>query len=1130
MPSNFAFLAGEWDRFYDHARQAEQHAQTAPRTSAFYSRLTIESVLEWMYAHDTDLKAPYERTLSNLLQQRELRELPGMAGLLEDLHTIRKAGNAAAHSNQAPVTAQRAILVLRKLYRFLQWFAQQYSQADVAYQAFDLSMIPQQRAAEKSAQQMQALQEKFEQHQEELRAARARLQDETATRQQLEAELAEIKARKERRPETQTPPPSASEAETRTFLIDLQLSEARWDITTPESQEYEVMGMPKSTNPSGRGYVDYVLWGTDGKPLAVVEAKKTSANPKQGQHQAKLYADCLEATFGRRPVMYYTNGYVIHFWDDQQYPPRRVQGFHTRDELEQLVYRRTHRKSPSGLFVKKEIAGRYYQKQAIKHLAKDLEQGYREALLVMATGTGKTRTAIAAVELLARAEWVKRVLFLADRNALVRQAKNAFKTHLPEMPGINLTQEKDNPGARLVFSTYPTMMNKIDKGLTGDGQYFGPGYFDLVIIDEAHRSVYQKYGAIFGYFDALLLGLTATPKAEVDKNTYQLFHRPDNDPTFAYELGQAVDDGYLVPYRALNVPSKFIHRGIKYHELSPEEQAEYEELFRDEETGAVPDEIGSEALNKWLFNSDTVDHVLTYLMTNGLKVEGGDKLGKTIIFAKNHRHAEFIEERFNVLFPQLKGGFLRIIDNYDKYAEKSIDDFGTTNKLPQIAVSVDMLDTGIDIPEVVNLVLFKRVYSKSKFWQMLGRGTRLCPDLFGPGQDKAHFYVFDFCDNFTFFNENPDGIEPNVQPSLTEKIFRARLELSAALQADEFQDEAHQRLRQDQLDRLHTQVKQLDGERFMVRPKLAFVHRYEDRSTWDTLSLIDRQDIVEHLAPLIPVDDSDELARRFDLLALHLMLALVNQEPGQKRHIEKVWKTGEQLLQIAHIPAVRQRIQTIRSVQTRAFWENVSVVAMEKVREDLRELVQLIEREQQKIYYTHFDDELGTAEETDLTYQSQTSEGYRVRVERYIRQHIDHLTIRKLHTNRPITSHELVELERILFDGDERGTKEDFIREMKSEQPLGTFIRSLLGLDVNAAKAAFSEFLDKGHLGADQIAFINQIIEYFQHEGILDKRLLFESPFTDRHDQSVFGLFSEPEAERIIQIIDEVNENARAAG
>ena len=528
-------------------------------------------------------------------------------------------------------------------------------------------------------------------------------------------------------------------------------------------------------NNQGKGFVDYVLWADDGKPLAVVEAKRTKRDPRAGQQQAKLYADCLEQQFGQRPVIFYSNGYDHWLWDDERYPPRAVQGFLKKDELELLIQRRSTRQPLASAPIDPAIVERFYQTRAIRRIGETFEKDHaRKALIVMATGAGKTRTVIGLCDVLMRANWAKRVLFLADRVALVRQAVNAFKKHLPAASPVNLVTEKDKQG-RVYVSTYPTMMGLIDE--TRDGQRrFGVGHFDLVIIDEAHRSVYQKYRAIFDYFDSLLVGLTATPKDEVDRNTYSLFELETGVPTDVYGLEEAVGDGFLVPPHAVTVPLKFQREGIKYDDLSEEDKDTWDALEWSED-GEVPDRVEAVAVNKWLFNKDTVDKVLEHLMTRGLKVAGGDRLGKTIVFAKNHAHAEFIADRFNANYPHYKGEFARVIDFTVEYAQSLIENFSKPDKAPHIAISVDMLDTGIDVPEVVNLVFFKLVRSKTKFWQMLGRGTRLRPDLFGPGRHKEFFYVFDYCQNLEYFSQNPETTDGAAGESLGARLFGARLEL-----------------------------------------------------------------------------------------------------------------------------------------------------------------------------------------------------------------------------------------------------------------------------------------------------------------------------------------------------------------
>ena len=530
-------------------------------------------------------------------------------------------------------------------------------------------------------------------------------------------------------------------------------------------------------NQQGKGYVDYVLWGDDGLPLAVVEAKKTKKSALIGQQQAKLYADCLEKKFKRRPVIFYTNGYEHWLWDDAKYPPRPVQGFYKKDELELMILRRHSRAKLAEAAISTTIVERYYQTRAIRRISEAFEKDNdRKTLVVMATGAGKTRTVIALVDLLMRCNWAKRVLFLADRTALVNQAVNAFKKHLPHASTVNLVTDKDAQG-RVYVSTYPTMMGLIEESKDGERR-FGPGHFDVVVIDEAHRSVYQKFGAIFRYFDSLLVGLTATPRDEIDRDTYGLFDLEKGVPTDVYDLKEAVADKFLVPAKPVSVPLRFQREGIKYADLSDEEKAQWDELDWNED-GHTPAQVDAEAVNKWLFNIDTVDKVLEHLMTRGQTVAGGDRMGKTIIFAKNQDHAEFIAKRFDINYPHLKGEFARVIHSGLPYAQSLIDDFYNPNKAPHIAISVDMLDTGIDVPEVVNLVFFKIVRSKTKFWQMVGRGTRLCPDLFGPGKDKEFFYIFDYCGNLEYFGANPDAVEGSLGESLGKRLFKARLEVIA---------------------------------------------------------------------------------------------------------------------------------------------------------------------------------------------------------------------------------------------------------------------------------------------------------------------------------------------------------------
>ena len=629
--------------------------------------------------------------------------------------------------------------------------------------------------------------------------------------------------------------------------------------------------------------------------MALVEAKRTRRDPRVGQQQAKLYADCLGKQFGQRPVIFYSNGYDHWLWDDTRYPPRQVQGFYKKPELELIVQRRGSRKPLAEAKINPEIVERYYQTRSIRRIAEAFEHDHdRKALVVMATGAGKTRTVIALSDLLMRCNWAKRVLFLADRVALVNQAVNAFKKHLPDSAPVNLVTEKDTEG-RVFVSTYPTMMGLIDE--TRDGQRrFGVGHFDLIVIDEAHRSVYQNYRAIFEYFDSLLVGLTATPKDEVDRNTYSLFDLENGVPTDAYSLDEAVKDRFLVPPKAVSVPLKFQREGIKYDDLSEDDKDQWDALEWSED-GTVPDLVEAVAVNQWLFNKDTVDKVLAHLMTHGLTVAGGDRLGKTILFAKNQAHAEFIAERFDANYPHLKGEFARVITFKTEYAQSLIENFSIKDKAPHIAISVDMLDTGIDIPEVVNLVFFKLVRSKTKFWQMVGRGTRLCPDLFGPGQHKQFFCLFDYCQNLEFFSQNPETTDGVLGESLGKRLFKARLELiselGSRLTAQGLGDASkstspingepatEDEVRRSATAALHGEVAAMNLENFVVRPKRRLVEKYARPEAWASLSGEAISELSQEVAGLpSELEAEAEEAKRFDLLILKLQLALLRSEPA----------------------------------------------------------------------------------------------------------------------------------------------------------------------------------------------------------------------------------------------------------
>jgi type I restriction enzyme R subunit len=885
--------------------------------------------------------------------------------------------------------------------------------------------------------------------------------------------------------------------------------------------------MPQASGSNGDGKVDYVLWGDDGKPVAVVEAKRTSRDPRVGMHQAKCYADCIEKEFGQRPVIFYTNGFQSWMWDDLNYAPREVFGFYTKDELQTLIQRRIFKKPLASQTINDAITDRYYQHEAIRKIAEALENNHREALLVMATGVGKTRVAASLIDFLSKANWAKRILFLADRNALIHQAKTNLNDYLPNLPAVDLTREKEDESSRIVFSTYQTMINMIDGETDGDNRFYSVGHFDLIIYDEIHRSVYNRYKAIFKYFDGIRIGLTATPKSEADRDTYALFNMEPNNPTYAYELDQAVNDGFLVPPKAISVPVKFQRSGIKYAELSDEEKLKYEEQFTDPITGEFPDEIDSSALNSWLFNTDTVDKVLGHLMQNGIKVEGGDKLAKTMVFARSHKHAKFIEERFNKQYPQYKGEFLKVIDYHEEYKYDLLNKFKGKQNMPQIAVSVDMLDTGIDVPEVANLVFFKPVRSSAKFWQMIGRGTRLCKDLFGYGIDKKEFIIFDFCENFEFFNNKPKGIEGTSGKSLSQRLFELRLRLSFVLQS---QDEIEMKeYGASILEGLILQTQSLNTESFIVRQHWREVEKYRDANAWNALTDLDVKELFDHIAPLMTETDQDEMAKRFDALMLDIQLSVLNGEKKQAGLIQKVVSTAGKLSKKASIPSVARKMDYIKDAQNKTFWQAGDIPAIERLRIELRDLIKFIDFESTPIYFTMFEDEFdGNIMEHQLVYGFNDLDAYKRKVEQYLKERSSHLTIHKIRNNIQITQSELSELELMLFNQGEMGTKEEFVKAF-GEQPLGKFIRGIVGLDTNAAKLAFGEILSGQTLNSQQIRFMDTVINFFTVKGIIEPSMLFEPPFTDINTSGIMGVFDEATSKKIINLIEDINHTAEVA-
>lgn len=1119
--SNFAFLhLPEWAFLFESASKAEELANTDARASCFYARRSLELAVAWLYKHDNSLRLPYQDNLSALIHEPTFRQTVGDA-LFTKARLIKDLGNMAVHSAKKMAPAD-AVNSTRELFHFSYWLARTYGRTSRPdpNQRFDVTLLARvSTAPAQTVEHLQRLEADLRAKDEHLSAV---LADKSALSEELKKLREEVAATKK----VNSAQPDAhdySEAETRKLFIDTLLKEAGWNLDPAKNFEVEVDGM---LNNECKGFVDYVLWGDDGKPLALIEAKRTTKSPSVGQQQAKLYADCLEKQYSQRPVIFYSNGYEHWVWDDKSYPPRPVQGFYKKQELELVIQRRTSRKKLAEATINGDIIERYYQTRAVRRVGETFEVDHlRKSLLVMATGAGKTRTVIALADVLMRCNWAKRVLFLADRVALVNQAVNAFKAHLPDSAPVNLVTDKAAEG-RVYVSTYPTMMGLIDDAFDGQRR-FGVGHFDLIIIDEAHRSVYQKYRAIFDYFDSLLVGLTATPKDEIDHNTYGLFDLETGVPTDAYGLDEAVADKHLVPPVAISVPLKFQREGIKYSELTEEEKEDWDALEWNED-GTTPDEVNAEAVNKWLFNQDTVDKVLETLMTKGQKVAGGDRLGKTIIFAKNNDHADFIAQRFDANYAHYNGHFARVVTYKTEYAQSLIDDFSAKDKMPHIAVSVDMLDTGIDVPEVVNLVFFKIVRSKTKFWQMLGRGTRLCKDLFGPGEDKKDFFIFDFCQNLEFFSQNPNVSDGYAAEPLSTRLFKARLDMISALDAKESSGEERQ-LRADTATLLNQNVAAMNVDNFVVRPQRKYVDKFAKGDAWLHLGSDDLHELTANVAGLpTELADDDEEAKRFDILVLRTQLAILHAKPDFTSLKEKIQAIASALEEQSAIPAIKAEMVFIQAVASDDWWEDVTVPMLETARRKLRALVKLIPKGQKKIVYTNFEDEIGDATTIDLP---QVTAGlnmakFKDKARAFLRGHESHLSLQRLRRNQPLTPSDLAELEKMLV---EAGGSPELINEAKvKSHGLGIFIRSLVGLDHEAAMQAFSEFVSGSMVTPNQIEFINLIVQELTQNGVMEPDRLFQSPFTDLNAQGPLGVFPPAQVTQIVQVLEGIRERAVA--
>ena len=1080
---------------------AEQYCWPDPSSSLVKLRSYIETMISNLYAA-YGLPKPWQPTLNDLINNQSFRDVVP-AVILEKFHAIRYHGNKAAHGETQ--SQEKARFLLKEAFDLGCWyFITQCGGNKADCPQFQEMPAPKTGDLEWSAgKEKKAVLEK-------LAVQEARMQ---ALLQELEAKQAALQVAQKQAAGLQSIAQagkqaadalSFDEATTRLRLIDSMLAEAGWNVGANGSntefvvQEEEVKYQPTET---GVGYADYVLKDDNGLPLAVVEAKKTAKDANIGRKQAQLYAEGLEKMHGQRPVIFYTNGFDIWMWDDKGgYPPRKLYGFYSKDSLQYLVnHQRASRKQLDSVAPNPAIAGRLYQLEAIKRVAEKFSSGYRRSLIVQATGTGKTRVAISLVDLLLRAGWVKRVLFLCDRKELRKQAKNVFNEFINEPMTIVRAGTAKDRTKRIYLATYPAMMKIF--------QTFDVGFFDLIIADESHRSIYNRYRDLFLYFDSLQVGLTATPVDYINRNTFKLFDCEEQDPTAYYPLERAVEEGYLVPYEVYTHTTNFLRSGIKYSQLTDEQRQQLEDNGEDPEAF----DYDAAEVDKQIFNKETNRAILRNLMEHGIRDASGQQVGKTIIFARSHQHAVLLSQLFDELYPQYGGNFCQVIDNYDPRAEQLIDDFKGEggNKELTIAISVDMLDTGIDVPEIVNLVFAKPVKSKVKFWQMIGRGTRLCKDLFGLGRHKTVFRIFDHWGNFEYFDQNRPEAEPTKSKPLMQRVFEARIELAETALA-----KAELGIFEQAVSLIAKDLASLPEQTIAVREKWQEKRSVSRPEVLNQFAPATVQLLKREMAPLmqwVPIRDHVD-SYEFDLLVATMQLEMLR---GSGRFDDL---KGDLINQVAllmmHLNPVRAKAETIKKVQQTAFWEGVTNPALEEVRQELRgimhhrqqgggdpSLPKVVDVADGEI---EFHQRKANLKEVDMA-------AYKRRVEEALRDMFtSNPTLQKIRAGEPVTDRDLNALTSMVLT-QHPGVDLELLKEFYADTatPLDFIIRSLIGMEPEAVKRHFSLFVQRyPQITANQTLFLNMLQNHIAKYGTIELAKLYEPPFTTINSDGLDGVFT----------------------
>ena len=1121
--SNFDFLKDEFVDLYELCLEAEKNCYIKPRTSAIYSRLALEFCVALVYKFENIQTSYTGLSLNELINKREFKDLFQNESQVAGLNLIRKFGNDAAHMLKNIITDANKNLSLSKdialnclkgIFDFTIWIAYCYGNTlksdDIK---FDEKYIINSSFKEENINDI-------------------KITDDDVKNNIEKIEEVPIKKRN-----TKINNSNFSEKETRKLFIDFLLMKAGWNVNDRNMVEYEVEGL-KSTG-SGKGNVDYILWGDSTFPLAIIEAKKTSYNAKKGEFQALEYAEALEKKFNFFPIRFVTNGFEIFIYENKNSIPRRIYGFYRKEELLKIIARRNKKITSNDISINEKIINRYYQERAVKKAIENYISGNRKSLLVMATGSGKTRVAISVVDCLSKLNMVKRTLFLADRVALVKQALNSFKNSLPDYTFVDLVSEKDRDNAKIVFSTYQTMMTESEKSREDGTNKYGVGAFDLIIVDEAHRSIYQKYGGLFEYFDSLILGLTATPKNEIDRNTFKVFDMNSKEPTDSYDLFEAAKDEFLLLPNIREVSLNYPENGIVYSKLSEEEKEKYESLFDEEDN--IPEEISGDSLNSWFFNEGTTSKVLTTLMEEGYKIESGDKLGKTIIFAKNDKHAEHIVETFNKLYKNLDGEFCQKITTKVEKAQTLIERFVNPNSLPQIAVSVDMLDTGIDIPQILNLVFYKKVKSKAKFWQMIGRGTRKCKDIYGVGQDKKDFLILDFCRNFSYFEMKDSFDEDNTKlgKSLSSRIFENKIKMIYKLQNLEYQmDEKYKKLWGNLVNEVYTLISGLNEENISVRTKISYVKKYKNIDSIKNLEEKDVDEIIKNLSSLpFPIHEKNEIEKKFENLILKTQLKLFDNKKIENEKIE-ISDIVKGLAKKGNIKEIQKKSEYImKIIKDENYLKNIDILELKNLKDIIEPLTIFLDTDGKHLNYIvgDFEDTYISTEVKDINVFASAYINSKEKFQKYLDKNKSLLSIKKLRNNIELDEDDLKELKKVLYSNEEvnlevlKNENNSEIEKISSlygeNESFGIFIRSLIGLDREAINKEFSEFLNKEKFNSNQIELINLIIENIVKYGAYSKSEIpklsndilgksIDNIFTDRND-----------LQKIVDIVNKINSN-----